>query len=65
MLQHVRPDIYRTVCDSAIYVVYECICMHVHLHVDDVTRVHLLDGPVDYINANYVNVSITCIYIYV
>ena len=23
---------------------------------DDVTRVHLLDGPVDYINANYVNV---------
>ena len=25
--------------------------------IDDVTRVHLLDGAVDYVNANYVNVS--------
>ena len=33
--------------------------------LDDITRVHLLDGPVDYINANYVMVSNTSCYMYV
>ena len=45
--------------------VYPCVCIQtrmclpsIHTHTDDATRVKLLEGP-DYINANYVNVSMT------
>lgn len=31
----------------------------INTHTDDATRVKLLEGP-DYINANYVNVSVPC-----
>ena len=37
--------------------------MLVVMHVDDATRVKLLEGP-DYINANYVNVR-ECVCVYV
>ena len=34
-----------------------CLLLLLSSHTDDATRVKLLEGP-DYINANYVNVSV-------
>ena len=37
-----------------------CLLILLSTHTDDATRVKLLEGP-DYINANYVNVSMSLI----